>query len=260
LDKQEIIFPNGNKAQLVAPPGGTPATEILKTLDIPAPKALIQLFGGAAGLDTALVPGELQGFSRKIVRVATEVGALILDGGTQAGVMAIMGEVTAEMGHKSPLLGVAPAGRVIYPGSPGPRTLRNRVPLDPNHAYFVLVESREWGGETDTLFELADALAKGIKVATILVNGGKVTRKELLASMRRGWPIIVIEGSGRLADEIARLRKRSSRGRRLQDPAVAEIVADGDLHLFPLSGSPEDFEKLLLSKLSTDPGRSGRSL
>jgi hypothetical protein len=249
LQKQEIIFPNGNKAQLVAPPGGTPAAEILKALDIPAPKALILLIGGAANLDKALFPGLLHLFSQSLARVAAAVGALIIDGGTQAGVMAIMGRVMAEGGYPSPLLGVAPAGKVSYPGAPAANGMGNSAPLDPNHSYFVLVESGEWGGETDTLFELVESLANDMKVVTILVDGGLVARKELLASMRRGWPIIVIEGTGRLADEIARLKKTSSQPDRIKDPAVAEIVSAGDIHRFSLKSPPPELENLLLKLL-----------
>ncbi len=240
----------------MAPPLGTPAADILKALDIPAPKALILLIGGATGLEKALVPRLLELFSRNIARIAADAGAIIIDGGTQAGVMAIMGRVIAERGHKSPLLGVAPAGKVIYPGGPAQNPTENSAPLDPNHSYFVLVESREWGGETDTFYELAESLAKDMHVVTILVNGGPVARGELLASVRRGWPIIVMAGTGRLADEIAGLR--SHKPKQIKEPAVAEIIADGDIHLFSLNDPPENLEKLLLKNLSADPVRSER--
>ena len=255
MDKQEITFPNGHKAQLVAPPLGTPAVDILKSLDIPAPKALILLIGGASSLDKALVPRLLQLFSRNIARIAADAGAIIMDGGTQAGVMAIMGQAIAARGHQSPLLGVAPAGKVTYPGGPPEKPTENGAPLDPNHSYFVLVESREWGGETDTFYELAESLAVAMKVVTILVNGGPIATTELLASVRRGWPIIVMAGTGRLADEIAALSLPQPG--RILDPAFAEIIADGDIHLFSLNDPPEDLENLLLKGLQADSVLSG---
>ncbi len=255
MDKQEITFPNGHKAQLVAPPLGTPAAEILKSLDIPAPKALILLIGGASDLDKALVPRLLQLFSRHIARIAAAAGALIVDGGTQAGVMAIMGRAIAESGHQSPILGVAPAGKVTYPGAHPGNPTEDGTPLDPNHSYFVLVESREWGGETDTFYELAESLAVDMKVVTILVNGGPIAITELWASVRRGWPIIVLEGTGRLADEIAGLATHQPD--RITDPAFAEIISHGDIHLFSLQDPPEDLEKLLLKGLQADSVPSG---
>ncbi|MCX5891126.1 MAG: hypothetical protein NTY36_17015 [Deltaproteobacteria bacterium] len=256
MDKQEITFPNGHKAQLVAPPLGTPAADILKSLEIPAPKALLLLIGGASSLDQALVPRLLQLFSRNIARIAADAGALIMDGGTQAGVMAIMGQAIAARGHQSPLLGVAPAAKVTYPGGPPGTPTKAGAPLDPNHSYFVLVANPEWGDETETFYELAESLAPAMKVVTILVNGGPIATTELLASVRRGWPIIVMTGTGRLADEIAALS--APQPGRIIDPAFAEIIADGDLHLFSLNDPPENLEQLLLKGLQADSVLSGR--
>lgn len=256
MDKQEITFPNGHKAQLVTPPLGTPAADILKSLDIAATKALLLLIGGASSLDQALVPRLLQLFSRNIARIAADAGALIMDGGTQAGVMAIMGQAIAARGYQSPLLGVAPAAKVTYPGGPPGNPAQAGAPLEPNHSYFVLVAGREWGDETDTFYELAESLAGARKVVTILVNGGPIATTELLASVRRGWPIIVMAGTGRLADEIAALSLPQPG--RIIDPAFAEIIADGELHLFSLNDPPEDLEQLLLKGLQAESGLTGR--
>jgi SLOG in TRPM, prokaryote len=251
LRKQKIIFSNGKRADLVAPPLGTPAADILKALDLGAPKALILVVGGASNLDKTLVPRLLKVCSRTIAGVAADTGAIIIDGGTQAGVMAIMGQAVADRGGKPPLLGVAPKGKVTYPGGPGHDPGENRAALDPNHSHFVLVESREWGGETETFYELAESLAKKIKVITILINGGTVARKEILASVRHGWPIVVLAGTGRLADEIARLM--TSKPDLINDPDIAEIISDGDIYPVSLQDPDEDLEKLFFNKLSPDP-------
>ena len=57
--------------------------------------------------------------------------------------------------------------------------------------------------------------------------------------------MIVIEGSGRLADEVAELKKLSSQ---IEDPMLAEIVEEGDLRIFPMTGALEDFERMLFSQ------------
>src|SRR5262249_39410532 len=67
----------------------------------------------------------------------------------------------------------------------------------------------------------------------------------LLQSVRRNWPVIVIEGSGRLADEVATLKKEPSE---IEDPTLAEIVEEGDLRIFPITGALEDFERMLFSQ------------
>src|SRR5204862_2521449 len=115
--------------------------------------------------------------------------------------------------------------------------------LDPNHSHFVLVDGNEWGSETETLFELAAAF--NVPVLAILVNGGAIAKEELLQSVRRSWPVIVIEGSGRLADEVAAWKKQPSQ---IEDPVLAEIVEAGDLRTFSITGALEDFERMLLSQ------------
>jgi hypothetical protein len=131
---------------------------------------------------------------------------------------------------------------VTYPGGP-PVVGNDSAPLDPNHSHFVLVDGKEWGSETETLFELAAAF--NVPVLAILVNGGAIAKDELLQSVRRNWPVIVIEGSGRLADEVAGLKKEPSP---IEDPALAEIIEEGDLRIFPISGALEDFERMLFSQ------------
>jgi hypothetical protein len=132
---------------------------------------------------------------------------------------------------------------VTYPGGPSVPSNDN-APLDPNHSHFVLVDGNEWGSETETLFELAAAF--NVPVLAILVNGGAIAKDELLQSVRRNWPVIVIEGSGRLADEIAALENQPSR---IEDPMLAEILEEGDLRIFPITGALEDFERMLFLQL-----------
>jgi hypothetical protein len=89
---------------------------LIESLGISPPKNLILLIGGADKLDEKLTSRLTQLFSRGIVRAAADAEALIIDGGTQAGVMQIMGQSIADCGRKTSLLGVAPAGKVTYPG------------------------------------------------------------------------------------------------------------------------------------------------
>ena len=242
IQSQEIVFPNNNGAKLVSVSRGAPMAGLIEPLGISLPKNLILLIGGADKLDEKLTARLTQLLSRGIARAAADAEALIIDGGTQAGVMQIMGQSIADRGRKSSLLGVAPVGKVTYPG--GPSVAGNdSAPLDPNHSHFVLVDGSEWGSETETLFKLATAF--NVPVLAILVNGGAIAKNELLESVRRNWPVIIIEGSGRLADDIAALKKEPSQ---IEDPALAEIVDEGDLRIFPITGALEDFERLLFSQ------------
>jgi len=245
-NRKEIVFSNGNRARLVTPAAGTPAASVLKALEIEQPKALIMIAGGAGGMDEALRPRLVELFSRGIARAAASIDALIIDGGTEAGVMAMMGEGVAETGRNSVLLGVAPAGKVSYPGGPADGSIEDGASLDPNHSHFVLVEGNEWGGETETMYELAEELSKEMPVLTILVNGGAVAKYEVLQSVCHGWWIIVIEGTGRLADEIAiAVREKTEPG----GEKMASIVTYERLVLFDIEEGPEALAALVRRKL-----------
>ncbi|MBN1219317.1 MAG: DUF4231 domain-containing protein [Anaerolineae bacterium] len=256
---QEIQFPNGNQARLVAPPTSAQPTDVFNALEIPRPEAIIIISGGASGLGDKFRSRLSQLFSRGVARVALELDALIIDGGTQSGVMAMMGQGVADRGHKTPLLGVVPAGQVVLPDGTG----QGKTPLEPNHSHFVLVDSDKWGGETKTMYDIPAALAQNIPVVTVLVNGGSLAKQEILRSVREGWPVIVIQNSGRLADEIARLWQRKQRqGKGLNkildwmpwrekrvDPTMAEIIDEGHLHFFRLDGSVAELQQLLRNQL-----------
>jgi hypothetical protein len=143
-------------------------------------------------------------------------------------------------------LGVAPIGKVTYPGGPAEGCIEDGAALDHNHSHFVLVESNEWGGETETMYELAEKFSKEVPVLTVLVNGGQVAKNEVLQSIRHTWPIIVIEGTGRLADEIALaiLGKTDSPSEDISAIATYDRIA-----LFDIKEGPQALAKLIRQKL-----------
>ncbi len=264
LGAQEILFENGNRAQAVFASDDATAETLLGALGVTKPKALITIVGGAQGVDQ-LSEAErshlLQLFSRGVARAAIELGAAILDGGTHAGVMAMIGQGVADRGRKTQLIGVAPRGKVTFPGGPADGSIPDGAPLDPNHSHFVLVNANEWGGEITTMFAVGKELSREIADLAILVNGGETAKAEILKAVRQRWAILILEGSGRLADEIVQLKKmwgQAKAARRagekkempfIQDPVLAEIIEDGEIHLFPVSGSPAELQLLVTRML-----------
>jgi hypothetical protein len=234
MRKNTITFDNGNHAVVVTPGRDTDAQTILKSLEIPQPHALIMVFGGAKGLDDSRKARLTELFTDAIAPAAADLGALIIDGGTQSGAMAMMGEAFARDGRGSQLLGIAPAGKVTYPGSPNDANMVDGAPLEPNHSHFVLVESDEWGGETGTMFKLAGAF--NVSVVTMLINGGQIAGNEALQSVRNGWPMLVIEGSGRLADELSTAVRN---GQSAKSTKVSEIARSGRVRLFHVNDPAE---------------------
>jgi hypothetical protein len=232
--KDTITFKNGNHAVVITVTRDTDAQTILKALDIAQPRALIMLFGGAKGLDDSRKARLTELFTDAIAPVAAELDALIIDGGTQSGVMAMMGEAVARDGQGAQLLGIAPAGKVTYPGCPSDAGIADGAPLEPNHSHFVLVKSDEWGGETGTMFKLAGAL--NVPVATMLINGGSIAGGEALQSVRNGWQLLVVEGSGRFADELSAAVRD---GQLVKSVEVSEIARSGRVALFPVNSPAE---------------------
>ena len=226
MKKNTITFENGNRAVVITAPRETDARTILKALDFAQPRALIMVFGGAKGL------AEL--FIDAIGPAAAELGALVIDGGTQSGVMAMMGEAVAQDGRRSQLLGIAPKGKITHPEIAGASAVSDGAPLEPNHSHFVLVESNEWGSETGKMLELARAF--NAPIIAILVNGGAIAADEALQSVRNGWQLLVLEGSGRFADEVSAAVRD---GQPAKSAEVSEIARSGRVALFHVDGTAE---------------------
>ena len=244
MKKNTITFDNGNHAVVVTAQRDTDAQAILRALAFTQPDGVIMVFGGAKGLDDSRKALLTELFTDAIAPAAAELGTLIIDGGTQSGVMAMMGEALARDGGGSQLLGIAPAGKVTYPGGPSDAGISDGAPLEPNHSHFVLVESDEWGGETGTMFELAQAL--NVSVATMLINGGQIAESEGLRSVRNGWPLLVVEGSGRLADELSAAVRNAALN---TSATIKEIARSGHVKLFsidkPVLGLKSQLQQIL---------------
>ena len=115
MKRNTISFENGNRAVVISAPRDTSAQAILDALEITSPRAVILIFGGAAGLDDSRKAHLETLIAEGVARVATELGALIIDGGTQSGVMAMMGQAIARSPGTSQLLGIAPEGKIAHP-------------------------------------------------------------------------------------------------------------------------------------------------
>jgi len=182
------------------------------------------------------------------VAIATKLsGATVIDGGTATGVMALVGAARQARSDALPVLvGVAPAGLVVAPGSTSDD--RGRVPLEPHHTHFALADSGEWGGETPLLFRLAEALARDAPVVTLMAGGGSVALAEAQESAKRGWPLFVIERTGGTADAVASSRASGAS----EDPVLREIASIGDVRCFDGS-NPDQLARQLAWELQDEP-------
>jgi hypothetical protein len=232
--KNTISFENGNRAVVVMAPRDASAQAILDALEITSPRAVILLFGGTAGLDHSRKAHLATLLSDGVTPVAAELGALIIDGGTQSGLMAMIGEAVARYPGTCQLLGIAPKGKITLPEVAGGPDVSDGAPLEPNHSHFVLVESDEWGAETGKMLDLARAF--NAPVVAILVNGGAIAADEALQSVRNGWPLLVIEGSGRFADDLSAAVRD---GQLAKSAEVSEIAGSGRVVFFHVDDPAE---------------------
>ena len=177
-------------------------------LDLPAP--VVVLVGGANGLSDnhlSLVEYACQ----FIAQAVNEAKAILVDGGTQSGVMEAIGTVRSIQGYNFPLIGVAVENLVVDPNNPeGGKQHPNgaeRTNLDPNHSHFILVPGNEWGDESSWISRIAEICSAPLQSVTILMNGGDISRQDVNHSLKDYRPVISLLGTGRLADELAKNSK-----------------------------------------------------
>ena len=145
----------------------------------------------------------------EVIAKSAEVrDAAVICGGTDIGVMAAIGKARGRNGYQFPLVGIAPEGSVTWPE--GPRNSHvlpmgnERHELESHHSHFILVPGNQFGDETKWIVRAASMIAGGRhRSVTVLVNGGKVSKLDVEAGLQADRPLIVLSGTGRLADEIA---------------------------------------------------------
>lgn len=97
-------------------------------------RPVVVLIGGAANLDST-ESVDLESIVRDgVIATAQAAGAIVIDGGTDAGVMALAGQAHREISATFPLLGVAPIGRVSADGIEG---AVGTTRLEPNHTHEI---------------------------------------------------------------------------------------------------------------------------
>jgi hypothetical protein len=226
-----LAFPGGSRARAVRVYRPEGLSGALRELGLDRSRPVIVLVGGAGGLDDAGSARLRPLFVEGLAALAGELGACVVDGGTDVGVMRLMGEARAEAGGEFPLVGVAAAGTVALPGNSLPRPGAAR--LEPHHTHFVLVPGSEWGDESPWLSRVASALAGTSPSITVLVNGGETAREDASLSVASGRPVITVAGSGRAADALA-----GALGDGTSDGRAGELAASGLLRAVDLRAGP----------------------
>jgi hypothetical protein len=206
----------------------------------------IALVGGANQMTTCDDDRLKQFFTTVIGQTAVKMGAAIVDGGTNAGIMQLIGQVHGALNANFSLVGVAPFAKMSLPHlcylPPA-----SALPA-PHHTHFILVPGDQWGDESAWLAKVTTLLSGHSPSVTIVVNGGDVTWNDVIESVAAQRLTLVLAGSGRTADRLAMAVQGES-----DDATANRLVATGLLKLIRLESDLSQLAQELV-KILTCPG------
>jgi hypothetical protein len=190
-------------------------------------RPVIVLVGGAGTMGGKEFETGAQVLRDEVVPIAERRDAVVIDGGTDSGVMQLIGRARSASGGSFPLIGVAAEGTVLVPGAGTPSP--DAVELEPNHTLFLLVPGTRWGDEVRWMTDVARVIAGHRSSVTVLVNGGQIAYTDVAASLGSGRPVVVLAGSGRTADAIAQARAGSGGDNRAVEIAASPLTTVVDV-------------------------------
>jgi len=193
MNISQISFKGDNTVRAAYISDNIDINKAIDQLQIPHPKTVIVLVGGAGGIGW-LDKSPMRKAISIVARLAEETHSVVIDGGTQAGVMTEIGKQRKRNKFSFPLVGVVFDSLLM---KEEPKSI-----LDPNHTHFFLIPGEDWGDESEWISKIATTIAGAKKSITILVNGGKISRTDVAYSAMENRPTFVMRGTGRLADEI----------------------------------------------------------
>lgn len=211
LQIEKIVFGKSNTALCALPNDIEELEQALTQMGL-VDRPVIVLIGGHILPEHANITNQAIDV---IARTAEVLDAAVICGGTDIGVMSAIGKTRGRNGFQFPLIGIAPEGIVTWPEGPRSSSLTlpggEREHLESHHSHFILVPGSEFGDETKWLSRAAAMIATGRnKSVTVLANGGKVSQMDVEEGLSVDRPLVVLEGTGRLADDLARQPARNN--------------------------------------------------
>jgi hypothetical protein len=194
-----VEFANGLRARAIHVDREADLEDAIDALGLSRPSRALVLVGGAGDMEDSQVMGLRPLFADVLVPLAQRLDAIVVDGGTDTGVMRLIGRARAERGATFPLVGVLVHDLAAFGAEPA----WEAAELEPHHTHFVLVPGSGWGDESSWLARLGSEVARESSSVTLLVNGGEVAWSDVEHSVAAGRPVVVVDGSGRAADVLA---------------------------------------------------------
>jgi hypothetical protein len=171
-------------------------------------RPVVVLVGGAGKLEVPDPPAWAALFRDGLVAGLVRAGGCLLDGGTNSGVLGLAGVARAAAGAEYPAVGVVAEGTIRWPGREP--ELPDAAELGPQHTHLVVVPGNSWGLDPPWISLVAGALAGPAPTLTVVVNGGPITAEDVRRSLDAGRRVVVVAGTGRLADALAAARRAPS--------------------------------------------------
>ncbi|MEH1903737.1 MAG: hypothetical protein V7L04_20590 [Nostoc sp.] len=197
----KLTFDSGQTALAIRVTQQAELPNALEEIGLGGSRSVLVVVGGATNISEADFLRLQRLFTEVLAPVAESLGAYVVDGATDAGVIQLMGKARTQIGAKFALIGVTPEKKVALPNQQEPAA--DLTPLEPNHTHFVLVPGNKWGDESLWISQVATVLANNAPSLTILLNGGEITFEDAFSSVNTGRLVVVIAGSGRTADILA---------------------------------------------------------
>lgn len=249
LQFKTYALKEGYTSKVIQITGFTELPNALQKLGLRSNQPTLVLVGGADQISSADYEHVQQLFLQVVVPVVEQSGAVVVDGGTNKGIMQLMGCARATLNTTFPVVGVAPIVKIRLPGVPVGRSATEF--LEPNHTHFILVPGNDWGDESPWLARVSSLLSQGCPSFTLVINGGSATLMDAVSSIREGRHTVLLSGSGRTADRLAAALKNPEKGVE-ENEHVKEMLISGLLQAIDMNQSFEVTAEKLRQLLSIE--------
>ncbi|MFN6465596.1 MAG: hypothetical protein RMZ41_027770 [Nostoc sp. DedVER02] len=239
-----LSFNEGQTAKAATVSEAGELSDALEQMGLVGSHPILVIVGGASQMSEADFVRIQNLFVEVLAPIAQRLGAYIVDGGTDAGVMQLIGNARHQINAQFPLIGVAPTGKVILPNQT--ESSDDAALLEPHHTHFILVPGNNWGDESPWIVQVATMLASGAPSVTVLINGGEITFLDAANSVIAGRLVMVIAGSGRTADKLVCALNGEA-----TDERAEKLAASGKLQTIDLEADWEKLTHTITHLLST---------